>query len=294
MKLGILFAGQGQQFLNMGQDLAMTYPKAKEIYAKANDILGYDVLNLSENQLNETQFTQPAIFTLNYVLSEILEIKANTVCGLSLGEYNALVYAGVVSFEDGLKIVAKRAKIMQSAFTPNETGMMALLKTDINTVEKAIKGLDLAICNYNTPSQIVVGGRVEKINKARPILKERGIRMAIELKVSSVSHMHLMDDAAKSLQLILQDYTFNKPKIKFINNVDAKYQDDNFVDSLSRQIAQMTRMYESIRLMLDSGLKSFIEIGPKGTLSKFVKEIDKTAAIVNIYDVEGIKLWKNK
>ena len=294
MKLGILFAGQGQQFLFMGQDLVEKYPKAKEIYDQACKILKYDVLNLSEEALNETQFTQPAIFVLNYVLSEILDIKADMVAGLSLGEYNALVYAGILSFEDALKIVQVRAKIMQSAFSPGETGMMALLKTDIETVKKAIEGLDLAICNYNTPSQIVVGGRIEAIESSKPLLKEAGIRLAIPLKVSSVSHMYLMEEASEELRSVLQEYEFSKPKIKFINNVNAKVQEENFVDTLSRQISEMTRMNESIQLMLENGIDSFIEVGPKGSISKFVKEINPDVSRVNIYDVEGIELWKNK
>lgn len=294
MTLGILFAGQGQQFLYMGEDLVEKYPLAKEIYDKASDILGYDVLHLNEEQLNETQFTQPAVFVLNYVLSEFLNIKADFVAGLSLGEYSALVYANVLSFEDALQIVQIRAKIMQSAFEPRETGMMALLKTDIETVEKAIVGLDLAICNYNTPSQIVVGGTTKAIKEAKPILKERGIRLAIILKMSSVSHMYLMNNASQELKKVLTDYEFLKPKVNFINNVEAKIQTSNFVDTLSRQISEMTRMYESIQLMIDNSVDNFVEIGPKGSISKFVKEIDSSVSITNIYNVEGIELWKNK
>ena len=294
MTLGILFAGQGQQFLFMGQDLAEKYPLAKEIYTKAESILGYDVLNLSEEQLNETQYTQPAVFVLNYVLSEVLSIKADYVAGLSLGEYSALVYAGVLNFEDALKTVQKRAKIMQSAFTPGETGMMALLKTDFESAEKAIEGLDLAICNYNTPSQIVVGGTSKAIEDSKVLLKNRGIRLAIVLKMSSVSHMYLMNEASEKLRVELEKLDYAQPKVNFINNINAEIQVSGFSDTLARQISEMTRMYESIQLMLDCGVTEFVEIGPKGSISKFVKEIDKNASIVNIYDVEGIELWKNR
>ncbi len=294
MTLGILFAGQGQQFLYMGQDLVKKYPQAKEIYFQAELILGYDVLNLSEEKLNETQYTQPAVFVLNYVLSEVLSIKADYVAGLSLGEYSALVYAGVLNFEDALKTVQARAKIMQSAFTPGETGMMALLKTDFETVEKAIIGLDLAICNYNTPSQIVVGGTSKAIEDSKVLLKNRGIRLAIVLKMSSVSHMYLMNEASKELRVVLENLSYSEPTLNFINNINAEIQTTGFADTLARQISEMTRMYESIKLMLDSGVSEFVEIGPKGSISKFVKEIDKNALITNIYDVEGIELWKNK
>ena len=294
MTRGILFAGQGQQFLYMGHDLVEHYPLAKEIYANAAHILDYDVLNLNEAELNQTEFTQPALFVLNYALSKVLNIDAEYVAGLSLGEYSALTYAGVLEFEDALSIVQARAKIMQDAFEPGETGMMALLKTDIETVEKAIDGLDLAICNYNTPSQIVVGGTMEAIKKAKPILKERGIRLAIVLKMSSVSHMYLMNEASERLREVLNNYEYKKPKVNFINNINAEIQKDNFVDTLARQISEMTRMNESIQKMLDCGVDQFIEIGPKGSISKFVKEINPEVSIVNIYDVEGIESWKKE
>lgn len=294
MKTGILFAGQGQQFLFMGQDLAESYPLAKEIYAEAEALLGFDLLNLDLDRLNETQYTQPAIFVLNYALSQILDIKADFVAGLSLGEYSALTYAGVLDFKETLSLVFERAKIMQAAFPAGQTGMMALLKTDIVSVEKALEGLNLAVCNYNTPSQIVVGGKSQDIEAAKPLLKERGIRLAIPLKVSSVSHMHLMRDASEKLRKVLMEYDFKTPKINFINNLHAEVQSQGFVDSLARQISEMTRMYESIQKMIDLGVTNFIEIGPKGSLSKFVKEINPELSVVTIYNVKGIEVWKNK
>lgn len=294
IKKGILFAGQGQQFLFMGHDLVEKYDVADKIYKKAHDILGYDVLNLNEDELNETQYTQPAIFVLNYALSRILDIKVDVVAGLSLGEYSALVYAGVLRFDEALYIVKERAELMQNAYEPNETGMMALLKTDFETVESAISDLDVEISNYNTPNQIVIGGKIDDLKSAKKVLRKRGIRLAVMLNVSSVSHTSLMKETSMQLKEVLKRYDFKTPQIDFINNVGAKIQTDHFVDSLSRQISEMTRMAETIQKMLDMGVSEIIELGPKGSLSKFVKSIDPDISTINIYDVEGINQWKSE
>lgn len=286
MKKAYLFAGQGQQFLNMGKDFAEKHPHISDIYTNASEIAGFDILNLTQDQLDQTEYTQVALLTLNYAISTLMDRDVSYVAGLSLGEYSALVFAGVLSFEDALRIVLKRAKIMAHAL--KDTGMVALVKTDLEQVEKAIEGLDVAICNHNTPSQIVIGGYQSDLEHALTVLKEKGIKRAIPLKVSSVSHMYLMDDASQELANVLEGFAFSKPVIPFVNNIDAQVQEEGFVDSLSKQISHRTRLSETILFMLEQGVDKFIEIGPKGSLAKCVLAHDDSVCVHSIYDVEGL------
>ena len=293
MKTGFIYAGQGQQFLDMGKDLVSEYSLAKSIYEEASNITSYDILNLNQEELSNTKYTQVAIYTLNYIVDKLLEnknIKADYVCGLSLGEYNALVNSEVISFSDGLEIIKERAIIMSEAYAPYETGLMAILKTNKDEVLKIIKDTSLKIANYNTESQIVIGGYSEDLSKIRNTFKENKI-LAIPLKVSIVSHTDLLSEASIDLYNILVKYNFKKPNKPFINNVEAKIQTDMFSESLSKHIRSSTHLNESIKLMYEEGVRRFIEIGPKGSISKLVKEIlkDKDIEIINVYDVNTLE-----
>jgi len=302
MKLGFIFAGQGQQFKGMGLDLIVASSEVKEIYQRASLVLGYDLQEVSndENALAKTIFTQPALLTLNYALAHMLKqngIKAEYVAGLSLGEYNALIEAEVLSFEDALKIIKERARIMSNALPKNSTGMVAILKADLGIINEVLNDSrlnnEVAICNYNTFEQIVIGGSLVKLEIACELLKEKGLKRIIPLNVSTVSHMHLLNDAAKELELVLKEYIFVKPNIKFVNNVAAEYQEDNFVETLTKQISSSTYLAQSIELMMNDGVTTFIEIGPKNTISSFIKSIakklDKNAKVFNVYDLETVK-----
>lgn len=301
MKVAFLYAGQGGQFPNVGLDLLDEYVIVKEIFVKANAILGYDLVEIikDEKKINQTVYTQPVLVTLAYAISLLLEkkgITADVVAGLSLGEYNALINAGVLSFEDGLKIIKERAKIMDGALEKNTTSMAAVLKTDVELIEDVLASQDLnnevAICNYNSYDQVVIGGTNDKLEKAKVLLKEAGVKRVIPLSVSTVSHMHLLSEAASELQTILNDYEFKKPQLPFINNVAAQYQESDFVASLTKQICCPTYMAKTIELMLNDGVDTFIEIGPKKTLSGFVKSVAKELAkevkIYNVYDLETL------
>lgn len=287
MKTGFIFAGQGQQFFNMGKDLAENHEEVKAIYDLAASVLAYNPLDLSEEDLKKTLYTQPALYVLNHSIDVLMKEKGivpDFVCGLSLGEYNALLSAEVFDFTQGLKLIQKRAHIMQYALEENTTAMVACLKTSQEAIAALIDGTGLEICNFNTPSQIVIGGYKKDIEQILPILKEAKI-MAVPLKVSTVSHMSLLKDASLELREELLGIDFQSPKIDFINNLEAKVQKDGFADTLSRHIAQATHLSESIQLMQAQGIERFIEIGPKGSISKFVKEIcGKDALVYNVYD----------
>lgn len=293
MKTGFIFAGQGQQFLDMGKDLVSKYPLAQEKYDIAQEILGYDLLNLNLESLNNTKFTQPALYVLNAVLADILKlhhIEAEVVAGLSLGEYNALLYSGVFSFSDGLKIIKERAYLMANAYSENETGMLACLKVDIDQVNELIKDSSLEICNINTPSQIVVGGFRDEVVRMRKVFKENKV-LAIPLKVSTISHTSLLKDQSVTLHSILSNFEYNKPKVDFVNNLNGELQSDNFILSLSKHISHPTNLSKSISLMKELEVRRFIEVGPKGSISKFVKEIvnDDSIEILNVYDITSLE-----
>lgn len=293
MKIGFIFAGQGQQFLDMGQDLVENCSFAKEIYSEAEAILGYSLLSLSKDQLENTEYTQPALYTLGAVLDKLLKnknIEPSYVAGLSLGEYNALLSADVFTFSEGLKLIEKRAKIMANAFKENETGMIACLKTSYAAIEEILSESSLEICNYNSPSQIVLGGMSDEVTRMLPILKANKI-IAIPLKVSTVSHMSLLNAASLELAKVLATVDFKTPKIDFINNLQAQIQNDNFVDTLAKHIASPTQLYKSVEEMYDLGVRHFIEVGPKGSIRKLIKEIikDDDVIISNVYDLKTLE-----
>lgn len=292
MKIGFIFAGQGQQFLYMGQDLAEAYPAVASIYQRAYEILGYDVLSLDEAALSQTQYTQPALYVLGHALDTILKLRGvipDCTAGLSLGELNALTSSGSLSFDQGLALISKRAAIMQHAYEPHVTGMIACLKTDRETIEKLIAHTNIEICNVNSQSQIVIGGYTAELQETIPVLKKNRI-MAVPLKVSTVSHMSLLKDASLQLRHELESVTFDVPQIAFINNIDAVFQNDGFVDTLSRHISEPTEFYQLIQKMYENGIRQYIEIGPKGSLSKLIKEICGVENVItqNIYNVETL------
>ncbi|MEG0283596.1 MAG: ACP S-malonyltransferase [Erysipelotrichales bacterium] len=293
-KIGLLFGGQGQQVIGMEQCLI----NKSDIYSRANDILDYDLINVSFNEqlLNQTIYTQPALLTFNHGLYELLENKINIeyVAGLSLGEYNALLASDVLSFNDALRLVNKRASIMSNALPPQSSKMVALLKVDISLVEDILSNNELKnkvkICNYNTNDQIVIGGKSECVDKAIEYLKKNGIKRIVELDVSIASHMNLLDDASKELEIELKKYKFEKPNKKLISNISGEVEEDNFVMNLSRHISNATYMNKSIELMLEDGVNTFIEIAPKKALLGFVKTIAKQMnKEVNLYLISDVQ-----
>lgn len=302
MKLAFVYGGQGQQALHMSSDIVEEFDWATNIFKQANEILGYDLLDIVKNdevKINQTQFTQPALFVSNYIFQEYLvrnNIKPDVVAGLSLGEYNALVMANVLSFEDALKIIKVRSKLMADAYAKGQVKMVAILKADTPLIEKILKDPilenNVAICNYNTNAQVVIGGLSASVEKAMELLKDVGFKKMIELEVSTISHMHLLSDTSKQLHFELGNYQFNKPTIKFINNIAAQYQESDFLNTLSRHISSPTYMAKSIELMLNDGITTFVEIAPKKALSSFINsissEMNKQVNIYHVFDLDSL------
>lgn len=293
MKTAFLFVGQGQQYEGMGRDLANRFASVQTLYDKAHAILGYDVLALDAQQLQQTIYTQPALYVLGAALDVLIKqegLTPDVVSGLSLGEYNALLSASVFDFATGLTIIKERAHLMDTAFEPYQTGMVACLKTSEDELKTALKGSGLEICNYNTPSLFVVGGYSKDIEVMLPVLKQAKI-LAIPLKMSTVSHMHLLGAARDALLQRLKTVAFQAPLIPIINNATGLVQNDNFDCVLADQLTLPTRLSATIQTLLDQGVTRFVEVGPKGSIVRYVQEIakDKDVEVLNIYDLESLE-----
>jgi len=282
-----VFPGQGAQFVGMGKDLYDNSLIAKELFEQANEILGFSITDImfegTPEQLKETKVTQPAIFLHSVILSKVLEedFKPDMVAGHSLGEFSALVANGVLSFEDGLKLVSKRALAMQKACEAAKSTMAAVLGLEDAIVEDvcADLGTEVVPANYNCPGQLVISGGVEAINKACEVLKEKGARRALVLPVGGGFHSPYMEPAREELEAAILSTTFKEPFCPIYQNVTTTAV-TNAEEIKSNLIAQLTapvKWTQSVQQMITDGATSFTEVGPGKVLQGLVKKIDRSA-----------------
>lgn len=285
MKIGFLFPGQGAQVIGMGKDLYEKYEEVRKIYDKVQKITGIDIKKISfegpDELLNETQYTQIAILTESLAILEILKknrINAEMSTGLSLGEYTALIEDGVISFDDGVKLVEKRGKIMQN-LTPNGNWKMAAImgldEEQVEDICKKVKSGFVVPANYNTIGQIVISGEEKAILKAEELAKEAGAKKVSILKTSGPFHTSKLEKCSEVLKEELQQININKQNSKVVKNIDGEMYKatDNIVDILSKHIMNPVRFTKCLQTMYNNGINTFIEIGPGKTLSGFVKRM---------------------
>ena len=279
-----VFPGQGAQFVGMGKDLYDQSPLAKEYFEKANQILGYRITDImfegTAEDLKQTKVTQPAVFLHSVISALVLgdNFKPEMTAGHSLGEFSALVAAGALSFEDGLKLVYARAMAMQKACELEPSTMAAVLGLSDETVEAACAEITDAIvvpANYNCPGQLVISGSIEGIDKACELLKEKGAKRALKLPVGGAFHSPLMQPAGEELQAAINATTFSTPVCPVYQNVNAKPQTDPTQIKLNL-IAQLTapvRWTQTVKNMVADGAVEFFELGPGDVLKGLVKKI---------------------
>jgi [acyl-carrier-protein] S-malonyltransferase len=282
-----IFPGQGAQFSGMGLDLYENSPLAQELFEKANTILGFSITDVmfegSAEDLKETKVTQPAIFLHSVILAKTLgdSFKPDMVAGHSLGEFSALVAAGALTFEDGLKLVSQRAQAMQKACELQPSTMAAVLGLDDDIVEKICTTTDgvVVAANYNCPGQLVISGDIDAINKACEAMKEAGARRALVLPVGGAFHSPLMEPAREELAAAIEHTTFSKPNCPIYQNVTASaITDENKIKAnLISQLTAPVRWTQSVQQMITDGAKHFTEVGPGKVLQGLVKKINREA-----------------
>lgn len=282
-----VFPGQGAQFVGMGKDLYDTVPAAKELFEKANDILGFRITDImfdgTDEQLKQTKVTQPAIFLHSVILAKSLgdDFKPEMVAGHSLGEFSALVSAGALSFEQGLTLVSKRAMAMQKACEAQPSTMAAIIGLADDVVEAVCASIPEVVvaANYNCPGQLVISGSIEGIDKACAELTAKGAKRALKLNVGGAFHSPLMEPARVELRDAIEAAEFNIPVCAVFQNVDAKpYTDpEKIKTNLIAQLTAPVRWTQISENMIAAGATSFTELGPGAVLAGLIKKVDRAA-----------------
>ena len=283
MKKALVFPGQGSQKPGMGQELYNASPVAKALFDQANEVLGFDIVNIMFNgtaeDLTKTSVTQPAIYIHSVSLAKALDPEMDMVAGHSLGEFSALAAAGVLSFEDGLRLVSTRANAMQKACDAQESTMAAIIGLDNEKVEEICSGISHTVlpANYNSPGQVVISGSMPGIAEAMEACKGAGAKMAVQLQVNGAFHSPLMQPAAEELEAGIRSAAFSVPKAPIYQNVTARPETDpaTIQQNLIAQLTAPVRWAQSVQAMIDDGATSFVEIGPGKVLQGLIKRINR-------------------
>jgi len=296
VKTAFVFPGQGSQHVGMGKDLCDHFDEARAVYDEASAALQYDVRELSfqgpKDELNRTFRTQPCLLTASIAAGNVLRsrnILPYCVAGHSLGEYSAIVAAGVISFRDAVVLTEKRGTFMQEA-VPEGKGLMAaiigLARDKVDEICLSVTSGYVSPANYNCPGQIVIAGEKPAVETAMELSKEAGARKVMALAVSAPSHCTLMVEASNRLAAVLEPMRFNAPAVPVVNNAEAMFltSGDRIKNSLIKQLNSPLLWEDSVRNMVNSGVTTFIEVGPGRVLSGLIKRIDATVRIMNVED----------
>ena len=288
-----VFPGQGAQFVGMGKDLYENNPVAKEMFDKANEILGFNITDLmfngTDEDLRQTKVTQPAIFLHSVILAKTMgdDFNPDMVAGHSLGEFSALVAAGALSFEDGLRLVSARAQAMQKACEKTPSTMAAVLALPDAKVEELCASVTEGVvvpANYNCPGQIVISGSIEGVDAACAKMLEAGAKRALKLKVGGAFHSPLMEPARAELADAIDHTDFHAPKCPVYQNVNAEPQTDpeTIKKNLIAQLTAPVRWTQTVQNMIAAGADTFVEVGPGAVLQGLVKKISSEVATSGI------------
>ena len=296
MKTVYVFPGQGAQFVGMGKDLYENSPLAKELFDKANEILGFRITDLmfdgTDDDLKQTKVTQPAIFLHSVILAKTLpNFRPDMAAGHSLGEFSALTAAGALSFDDGLKLVFQRALAMQKACEAEPSTMAAIVGLDDNIIEEVCASINEIVvpANYNSAGQLVISGSFKGIDEACEKLTARGAKRALKLSVGGAFHSPLMEPARAELAKAIEETTIVEPVCPIYQNVNAK-PFTNPVQIKENLIAQLTspvRWAQTVQNMVADGATNFVEIGPGNVLKGLIKKIDKNVSAESIGTFQG-------
>lgn len=306
-----MFPGQGSQVVGMGKDLADAYPVARDIFAQADEVLGFALSDLCfngpETELNDTLNTQPALYVAGMALlrvlqSELPELTPAFVAGHSLGEFTALAAADALNFEDGLRLVRERGRLMKDAGERSPGAMAALLGLDADSVRvfcarvRAETGGVLVLANDNCPGQIVISGEEAALERGLELAKEAGVRRAVKLAVSIASHSPLMEPVAAEFRQALASTPFKTPKLPVYANVSAApiTSVDAIRDELDKQLTSSVRWTESVQAMIAAGAEQFIELGPGDVLCGLLRRIDKSKTGIPLNSAATIQAFVQK
>ncbi|CDL82006.1 ACP S-malonyltransferase [Xenorhabdus szentirmaii] len=304
----MVFPGQGSQSLGMLADLAAEFPLVEQTFSEASTVLGYDLWALVQQgpaeELNKTWKTQPALLAASVAIWRVWQAKGgkapSMMAGHSLGEYSALVCAGVVEFQQAIKLVELRGKLMQEAVPEGKGAMYAIIGLDNESIAKACEesaqGQVVSPVNFNSPGQVVIAGEKDAVERAGAACKAAGAKRALPLAVSVPSHCALMKSAAEQLAVALQEIKFNQPQFPVINNVDVKIEKsaDAIRDALVRQLYNPVRWTESVEYIADQGIEQLLEIGPGKVLTGLTKRIVDTLNAAAVNDVSSLTVALNK
>lgn len=303
-KLALLFPGQGAQFVGMGKEVAELSPAAASIFARASEVLGYDVaevcFNGPEERLQRTEIQQPAIFTTSVAIWKALvdlgfeESRISATAGLSLGEYTALHVAGAMEFDDALKLVQQRGQLMQQAAEANPSGMVSVIGGDAASVEtlcdRARGDGVLGPANYNCPKQIVISGSLDACQRAVEMAADAGLR-AIALKVAGAFHSSLMQSAADGLRSVLTHTAVGSPRIPVLSNVTAEVHGDATAirRGLEEQVTHPVQWQRSIEQLIQDGFDGFMEVGPGRVLTGLMRKIQRGMRTINVNTADDVR-----